>query len=64
MHILVNSLAAAQLRSADVAIRLNLHHRFTECGREALIDAGRDAMRRAWPEIVLRAIEARTRHGH
>jgi NTE family protein len=57
MHILVNSLAAAQLRSADVAIRLNLHHRFTECGREALIDAGRDAMRRAWPDVQ-RAIAA------
>lgn len=60
MHILVNSLAAAQMRSADVAIRLNLHHRFTECGREALIDAGREAMRRAWPD-VLRALAARAR---
>jgi NTE family protein len=63
VHILVNSLAAAQLRSADVTIRLNLHHRFTECGREALIDAGRDAMRRAWPD-VLRVLAARARPGH
>jgi NTE family protein len=60
MHILVNSLATAQLRSADVVIRLNLHHRFTECGREALIGAGREAVRRAWPDI-LRALAARER---
>ena len=51
VHILVNSLAAHQLASADVAIRLNLHERYTRCGPDALIAAGRDAVARAWPEI-------------
>lgn len=52
LHILVNSLAAEQMRSADVAIRLNLHRRFVDCGEEALIAAGREAVARAWPELV------------
>lgn len=52
MHILVNSLAAEQMRTADVGIKLNLHHRFMECGNEALITAGREAVAKAWPEIV------------
>jgi NTE family protein len=58
MHILVNSLAAEQVRSADVAIRPNLHRRWMACGREGLIAAGRDAVARAWPEIT-RALLAR-----
>jgi NTE family protein len=61
MHILVNSLSAEQMRSADVAIRLNLHKRWTDCGRDALVAAGRDAVRRAWPDL-LRAIALRARH--
>ena len=52
MHILVNSLAAQQIRSADVAIRLDVHHTFMTCGRAAMIAEGREAVRRAWPEIV------------
>lgn len=63
MHVMVNALSASQLRSADAVIRLNLHHTFMECGREALIAAGRDAVRRAWPEIqrslALRTAEAK-----
>ena len=51
MHILVNSLAASQARSADVPIRLNLHKRWLECGREGLVAAGRGAVAAAWPEL-------------
>jgi len=58
MHILINALATQQLRSADVAIRLNLHHRFMSCGNAAVIAAGREAVRRAWPDMV-RAAAAR-----
>jgi len=58
MHILVNALAAEQLRAADVAIRPSLHRRWTQCGREGLIAAGRDALAGAWPEIA-RAVLAR-----
>jgi NTE family protein len=58
MHILVNALAAEQLRAADVAIRPNLHHRWMQCGREGLVAAGRDAVAHAWPEIA-RAVLAR-----
>jgi NTE family protein len=60
MHILVNSLAAHQLATASVAIRLNVHRRFMECGREALVATGRDGVSRAWPEI-LAAIQAHRR---
>lgn len=60
MHILVNALAAQQLRSADVPIRLNLHHRFMSCGNAAMIAAGREAVRRAWPEMVRAAAARRT----
>lgn len=52
MHILVNSLAAIQMRSADVPIRLDLHRRYMECGNEALIAAGREAVANAWPDIA------------
>ena len=59
LHILVNSLARSQARTADVVIRLNLHQRWKECGREALVAAGRHAVAAAWPEIQ-RAILARS----
>lgn len=52
MHILINTLGERQLREADFAIRLDLHHRLTACGSEALIAAGREAVRRAWPGIA------------
>lgn len=51
MHIMVNAMAADLMREADVPIRLDLHHRFKACGREALVAAGREAVRRAWPQI-------------
>jgi NTE family protein len=59
LHILVNSLAASQARHADVVIRLNLHQRWKDCGREGLVAAGRHAVAAAWPEIQ-RALLART----
>lgn len=59
MHILVNSLAASQARTADVVLRPNLHDRWMRCGREGLVAAGREAVAAAWPEIQ-RAIIART----
>jgi len=52
MHILINSLAESQARGADFVIRLDLHHQMMQCGNEALIAAGRDAMRRAWPALA------------
>ncbi|HEX5128244.1 MAG TPA: patatin-like phospholipase family protein [Usitatibacter sp.] len=58
MHILVNSLAASQARSADVYIRLNLHKRWMDCGRDGLVAAGRAAVASAWPELR-RALLAR-----
>jgi NTE family protein len=59
MHILINALARQQLRSADVAIRLNLHHRLMSCGESSLVAAGREAVRRAWPEMLRAAAAAR-----
>lgn len=58
LHILVNSLAASQARTADVNIRLDLHHRWMTCGQEGLVAAGREAVASAWPEIA-RAVLAR-----
>ena len=60
-HILINSLAASQLRNADLAIRLDLHHRYMHCGAESMVAAGRDAVSRAWP--LLSARIARNRDG-
>lgn len=60
MHILVNSLAASQLRAADISIRLSVHRRWMECGRDGLVAAGRQAVDRAWPEIVRAATARRT----
>jgi NTE family protein len=58
MHILVNSLSARQRRDADVAIQLDVHRQLMACGPDALIAAGRDAVRAAWPEIA-RSVRAR-----
>jgi NTE family protein len=52
MHILINSLAERQLRDADFVIKLDLHQQFMECGENALIVAGREAVRRSWPQIA------------
>ena len=52
MHILINSLAEREARGADFVIRLDLHQQMMQCGNEALIAAGRDAMRRAWPALA------------
>jgi NTE family protein len=52
MHILVNALAEQQLRTADIAIRLDLHRTLTACGRDGLIVEGRQALRRAAPHIA------------
>jgi NTE family protein len=52
LHILVNALGARQARDADFAIRLDMHHKFTDCGAAAVIDAGRVAMRRAMPGLA------------
>lgn len=51
MHILVNSLSDAEMRAADFPIRIDAHHTMTECGNQALIAAGRDAVARQWPEL-------------
>ena len=39
------------MRVADVGIRLDLHHLLMNCGDDALLQAGREAVRSAWPEI-------------
>ena len=51
MHIITNALAGEQRKRADVAIRLDLHHVFRKCGRGALVAAGREAVRAAWPQV-------------
>ena len=51
MHILVNSLAETEMRGADFPIRIDAHHTMTECGDQALIAAGRDAVAREWPAL-------------
>jgi NTE family protein len=52
MHILVNALAERQLKDADLVIRLDVHH-LMDCGKPALVAAGRDAMLRALPDLAL-----------
>lgn len=52
MHVLVNGLAREQSRRADVALRIDLHGVLKRCGHDALVAAGRDAVRAAWPRIV------------
>jgi NTE family protein len=51
IHIVTNALGARQIRDADVGIRLDLHHLLMDCGDDALVQAGREAVRGAWPEI-------------
>lgn len=58
MHILLNSLTDEQIRRADFVIRLDVHQEFMHCGPQALIEAGREAVRRAWPELA-RSLAAR-----
>jgi NTE family protein len=55
MHILVNALAAEQLRDADYALRIDVHHAYTHCGDAGVIAAGRAAVRAAWPAVVAAA---------
>jgi NTE family protein len=52
LHIVTNALGARQARDADVALRLDVHHLLMSCGDDALVEAGRDAVREAWPEIA------------
>lgn len=59
MHILVNTLATEQVRHADYALRIDLHHAFMNCGEAGVIAAGRVALREAWPAITA---AARGRH--
>lgn len=51
MHILTNQLAERQLRDADFALRLDVHHAFMTCGAQGLVTAGRLAMLRALPRL-------------
>jgi NTE family protein len=60
MHILINSLAAEQMRGADFPLRLDVHHQLMDCGPESLIAAGREAVRRAWPQLS-RSLAARAK---
>ena len=59
LNILVNNLAAVQSRDADVALHLDVHETLMKCGNEAVIALGRDAMRRAMPQVE-RALRARS----
>jgi NTE family protein len=52
MNILLNSLGAAQVREADLVIRLDVHETLMRCGPQAVIALGRDAARRALPEVA------------
>jgi NTE family protein len=58
MHILINSLAAEEMRGADFPLRLDVHRQLMDCGPESLIAAGREAVRRAWPQLS-RSLAAR-----
>ena len=51
IHVLVNSLAAEQDRYADYVVRMDVHQVYMNCGPQAMIYAGRQAMRDAWPSI-------------
>jgi NTE family protein len=58
MHILINALGAEALARADFPLRMDLHELYVTCGGEALIGAGRTAVRRAWPSLK-RSLESR-----
>jgi NTE family protein len=51
MHILVNALAEGEMRDADFPIRLDVHHTMMDCGAQALVAAGREAVARQWPQL-------------
>ncbi|HSN19061.1 MAG TPA: patatin-like phospholipase family protein, partial [Usitatibacter sp.] len=63
MHILVNSLAETQMRAADFPIRIDAHHTMTECGTQALVAAGRDAVARQWPALRASLLAAQVGSG-
>ncbi|MBC7622484.1 MAG: patatin-like phospholipase family protein [Aeromicrobium sp.] len=53
MHIMANALTNLQIKRADVAIRMNVHHLIgKQFGNEQLIAAGYAAAMAAWPEIT------------
>lgn len=52
IHVLLNALSAEQLRSADFALRMDVHHTLVYCGTPGLIAAGRGEVRRVWPQLV------------
>lgn len=64
MHILVNALAERQLPAADVALRLDVHRTLVSEGREAVLAEGREAVRRAWPQIESALARAAKRHAN
>lgn len=53
MHIMANALTNLQIKQADVAIRMNVHHFIgQENANEQLVTAGYAAAMAAWPEIA------------
>ncbi len=64
MHILVNNLAAEQMKRADFPLRLDLHHELVRCGPGSLIAAGREAMDRAWPQLARALAERAGKPAH
>lgn len=61
MHVLTNTLAGEQMKRADVAVSIDLHETFMKCGRAALVAAGREAVRAAWPAILRQAARGAAR---
>lgn len=61
MHILVNTLAAEQLSGADFVIRLDVHRDLMDCGRDAVVAAGRGVVGRVWPDLRRSLAAARKR---
>ena len=59
MHVLVNALAVEQDRYADRVVRMDVHRVYMECGPQAMVYAGRQAMREAWPAIEAALARAR-----
>jgi len=59
IHVLVNSLAAEQDRYADHVVRMDVHRVYMDCGAQAMVYAGRQAVREAWPAIEAALARAR-----
>jgi len=59
IHVLVNSLAVEQDRYADYVVRIDVHRVYMECGAQAMVYAGRQAVREAWPAIEAALARAR-----